>query len=152
MHLTLADSPPLPANVGVVADTGVVVTSVTGAVGGVTAGIVQSGIANALVGMLRCSELDAEAEVDFVSNPGGWAVGRASLQHQRGSLLLVLILMSSVVLVAGCVVCVMYARGDRAGGGGGGGIRAQFRRKCASLVSSSWKSFAKEGLKNSGWT
>ena len=116
LSVTLEDSPPLPPNVGVVTDTTVVVTAATGSVAGVTAGIVQSGIANAMLGMLRCSEFDAEAEVDFVSNPGGWAVGRAALQYQRGSLLLVLILMSCVLCVCGCVVCVLYVRGERRAG------------------------------------
>ena len=117
MYMILEDSPPLPPNVGAVADAGVVVTAVTGTVSGVPSGLIQSGIANAMVGMLRCAEFDPEDEVDFVSNPGGWAVGRPSLQYERGSLLLVTILMGCVLFVAGCVVGVMYLRGDRRAGG-----------------------------------
>ena len=115
VRVHLIEAPPLSSNVGTVADTSVVVSSVAGAVSGVGSGLINSGIANALVGMLRCSEFDAQDEVDFVSNPFGWAVGRADLQYQRGSLVTVTIVMCCVVAACCAVVCVIWVRNPGSG-------------------------------------
>ena len=111
----LNDAPPVSSNVAVVTDTSVAVSSVAGAVSGVGSGLINSGIAHAHVGMLRCSEFDAQSEVEFVSNPFGWAVGRAELQYQRGSLTTVAIVLCCVVVVCGTLVCVLWVRNPDGG-------------------------------------
>jgi hypothetical protein len=90
------------------------------AVGAGTIGSVATGSPTALVrasmlasleGMLRCSEFDAEEEVQLLNNPASWAVGPSELQYQRGSLLLCLMLLGGAAATFVLIVTVVKLLG-----------------------------------------
>jgi hypothetical protein len=117
----LEPAPPVPPDVGTTVDVGVLGSAVGGAVLGVPSGIVRAGIANSMADMLVCAEFDPTGDIDLISNPLSWAVGREELQYQRGSLLLTMIL----VVCAGVVSCVtlMGFYVSNRGGGVSGAVR-----------------------------
>eukprot|EP00658_Telonema_sp_P-2_P063716 TRINITY_DN5249_c0_g1_i10.p1 TRINITY_DN5249_c0_g1~~TRINITY_DN5249_c0_g1_i10.p1 ORF type:complete len:1193 (+),score=221.71 TRINITY_DN5249_c0_g1_i10:108-3581(+) len=124
----LEPAPPVPPDVQTTVDIGVLGSAVGGGVLGVPSGIVRAGIANSMADMLACAEFDPTGDVDLISNPLSWAVGREELQYQRGSLLLTIILV-------GCagVVCVVTLTGFYLTNRGSGVMGAVRRARLPSL-------------------
>ena len=107
VELQLGDAPILPF-VQTIVTTGVVGSTVSAGMVGVTSGLVQASIAGKMMDMLRC-EFDATDSVDFLNNPMSWAVGRPELQYQRGALLFSIALLWAFMAILLGAVGVFYA-------------------------------------------